>query len=1216
MLGLLVALVLLLAVLAGVLGSTSGSRWALAQVPGLQVDNFSGRLVGHWQADRLRWQQAEDRVEVQAPRMRWSPSCLLRLTLCVERLEAEQISLGFAPAQSPSDAPLKLPDLDLPLRLQLGDVRIGRLLLDGEQQLADVQLAAHWTETGLAIDSLRLQREGLALALQGRVQTWGDWPLQIGGDLALPAPEARPWDLRVSIDGELRNSLQLTVDSSGYLQGSLSGQVQPLAAELPASLRLVADGFKASDALPETLRLNQLELTAVGDMATGYRLLGRALLPGEGGTVALNLQGQADAQGAQLAGLSLSAGPEQQVNLSGALDWQEGFSAQASLDWQDFPWRRLYPDVDEPPVALRRLHAEIDYRDGDYLGHFAADLDGPSGAFSLGSPVSGDLSQVHLPDLLLQAGQGRANGNLTLGFADGIRWNTALALSELDPAYWLGELSGNLGGALRSQGSFKDQRLVLSADLDLAGQLRGQPAVLKLQAEGAGQRWTLRDLDLRLGDNRIQGQASLEQQLIGQLQLNLPRLGQLWPRLSGQMEGRLDLAGTLQAPQGQLDLQGQGLALDEQRLKALAVTARLGRDQRAQLSLKVQGLQAGDTALGDLTLGAGGDRQRQQFDLSLQGPLLSVDMGLAGQLDQGGAWRGRLERGQVLSGGQDWRLQQPASLERLASGRVTLGQQCWRAGPASLCGEAQPLFPQPSLRYRLQDFPLDSLAQWLPPDFAWQGQLNADIRLDIPEAGPSGRIELDAGRGVLRIREQQEWLDFPYDSLQIDSRLSPELIDSELRFSGAKLGDLRLQAQIDPRPANKPLTGQFSLNGLELAVARPFVPRVETLNGQLNGSGTLSGDLLAPRVEGRLTLSGGEIAGGELPMAIEALDVQALIAGDRLELSGDWRSGEQGRGELSGELSWGQALAVDLSLRGSRLPITLEPYAQLDVEPDLRLSLKDERLAISGTVEVPRGAIEIRELPPDTVKVSEDAVIVGEQTEQGGPVLAMGMDVTVVVGEERLTFQGFGLTADLAGRLHIGDNLDTRGELNLNNGRYRAYGQRLTIRRARLLFAGPIDQPFLDVEAIRRVDEVVAGLRLSGNAVQPTSEIFSEPAMSQEQALSYLVLGRPLGQGGGDDNLLGQAALALGLAGSSKITGGLATRLGIQDFQLDTNGSGASTSVVATGKLTERLSLRYGVGVFEPASTIALRYELSKRLYLEVASGLASSLDIFYKRDF
>jgi translocation and assembly module TamB len=425
-----------------------------------------------------------------------------------------------------------------------------------------------------------------------------------------------------------------------------------------------------------------------------------------------------------------------------------------------------------------------------------------------------------------------------------------------------------------------------------------------------------------------------------------------------------------------------------------------------------------------------------------------------------------------------------------------------------------------------------------------------------------------------------------------------------------------LQAQIDPRPASKPVNGEFRLSGFDLAVLRPFVPMAETLEGKLQGSGNISGQLLAPQINGQLRLDGGELSGSELPISLENLQLQALIAGEQVQLSGDWRSGDQGRGNLRGELTWAEGLSGDLVLQGQRLPVKVEPYAELEVEPDLQLQLRAQRLAVSGKVGVPRGLISVRELPPSTVKVSGDARVVGRETPEAEQGMGVAMDVDVEVGQDKLAFSGFGLTADLRGRVHIGDNLDTRGELDLVNGRYRAYGQRLTIRRARLLFTGPIDQPFLDVEAIRRVDTVVAGIRLSGSAEQPSTTVFAEPAMSQVQALSYLVLGRPLGQSTGDNNMLGQAALALGLAGSSSLTTSLATSLGIQDFQLDTEGSGVTTSVVASGNITERLSLRYGVGVFEPANTIALRYELSRRLYLEAASGLASSLDLFYRRDF
>lgn len=356
---------------------------------------------------------------------------------------------------------------------------------------------------------------------------------------------------------------------------------------------------------------------------------------------------------------------------------------------------------------------------------------------------------------------------------------------------------------------------------------------------------------------------------------------------------------------------------------------------------------------------------------------------------------------------------------------------------------------------------------------------------------------------------------------------------------------------------------------------------------------------------GQVRLGGGRLAGGELPTRIEDLTLDARIAGERVELSGTWSGGEKGQGSLGGSVAWSQGLDVDLALRGNSLPVVVEPYANLDVDPDLRVRMAEGRLALSGTVRVPRGTIKIRELPPQAVRVSSDAHLVGEQDEEAP--LQLAMDVNVEVGQERLSFSGFGLTADLAGHLKVGDNLAARGELNLKNGRYRAYGQRLDLRRARLLFAGPLDQPYLDVEAVRKIGDVTAGIRLNGRADEPTTQVFSTPAMSQEQALSYLVLGRPL-ERGSDGNALGQAALALGLSGSSSLTSDLAQKLGLKDFQIGDDG--------ATGVLTDRLSIRYGLGVLEPTSVVALRYELTRRLYLEAASGLASSLDLFYKRDF
>ncbi|RQO46733.1 translocation/assembly module TamB domain-containing protein [Pseudomonas sp. KBW05] len=1216
--GLAVVAILAVLVLAlwAVLGTQAGSRWALGRVPGLSVENFQGHLGGRWSADHLLWQQDSSRVELKAPTLDWSPACLLRMTLCVNQLDVEQVSLQFPPSTEESSGPIQLPELKLPVAIQLGDVRVGSLLFNGSEELKGLQLAAHWTAAGMQIDSVHLQRDDLVLDLAGLLQPTGDWPLSATGNLSLPyAPDGAPWTVALKVDGDLLKTLKLDADSSGYLPAKLKGELQPLADNLPAQVHITADGFKASADLPDTLQLNQLDLTAKGDLKSGYQLLGKAVLPAEKGSVDLLLQGRVDAKGAQIAGLDLTAGDKQSLKLSAQLDWQQGFSADAKIDWLDFPWHRLYPLIDEPQVTLRTFNGEISYKDGNYLGNLKADLDGPAGKFNVVTPFSGDLKQIFLPELKLTAGQGKAEGHLNVQFADGIAWDTALDLSALNPAYWVAELPGTLAGPLRSKGEFKNEQLKLTADLDLKGRLRGQTAVLAAKAEGAGEQWTLANLDIRLGDNRINGSGSLQQRLAGQIDIKLARLAQLWPQLRGQINGRLDVAGSLKAPQGKLGLKGQQLAFADNRLQSLNLDATLDSAQRAKIDLKGSGIQAGDTQVGTLTASAAGDIKNQKVQLDLAGPLVKLAMALDGNLDKGN-WRGRLASGDVQAGGQDWKLQAPAKIDYMADGKLTFSAHCWVSGPASLCGEDQRLMPEPKLRYHLKQFPIDSLAAFLPKDFAWQGKLNADLQLDLPNSGPKGVVAVDASGGTLRVKDKDQWLDFPYDTLKLETTLNPKRIDTQLNFRGGKLGELMVQAQINPLPKNKPITGNFSLVGLDLAVARPFVPMVETLSGKLNGNGRISGGLLAPLVNGNINLVGGEVSGPELPISLEGLNVQALIAGESVQLNGAWRSGKAGQGSLKGQIDWGRALAVDLSLQGAQLPVTVEPYAVLEVAPDLKISLKDDKLAIAGKVQIPRGDITVRELPPSTVKVSDDTVIIGSQTEEGKPAMAMAMDIDVVVGEDKLNFSGFGLTAKVQGHVHIGDNLDTRGELWLNDGRYRAYGQKLDVRRARLLFAGPLDQPYLDIEAIRKTDDIIAGIRLSGSAEQPTTQIFSEPAMSQEQALSYLVLGRPLTTTGEDNNMLAQAALGLGLMGSAGVTSDLAKNLGIQDFELDTQGSGTNTAVVASGKITEKLSLRYGVGVFEPASTIALRYLLSKKVYLEVASGVASSLDIFYKRDF
>ena len=160
---------------------------------------------------------------------------------------------------------------------------------------------------------------------------------------------------------------------------------------------------------------------------------------------------------------------------------------------------------------------------------------------------------------------------------------------------------------LNTSGSFNAGALQAKADIDLNGRLRGQPAQLQVQGAGSGEQWQLERLLVRLGDNRINAQGALDQRLRGQLELALPRLGQLWPGLQGQIQGQLSLAGTLQAPQGRLALSGERLAFGDPSLRRLQLDATLDARQQARIGLNLRGIRIGDTYLGRLQAEGRGD---------------------------------------------------------------------------------------------------------------------------------------------------------------------------------------------------------------------------------------------------------------------------------------------------------------------------------------------------------------------------------------------------------------------------------------------------------------------------------------------------------------------------------------------------------------------------------------------------------------------------------
>ncbi|PSF07017.1 translocation/assembly module TamB [Marinobacter halophilus] len=1221
---LLLPLVLIGLILAA-LHTETGTAWTIDQVPGLQTESGQGSLLGQWRAERLIWQGYGVGVVVEAPEVDWSPTCLFEKTLCLDTLKADRIAVTIQPSDGDDEtgSDISLPRVNLPIAVVVGDVALGPLTVNGSAIWDRFELRSRASGSSLNLEHVLFQLDDIRATATGRTDMRGDWPLDIDVDIWLPPPSGDDWHLTVNLGGSARD-LRLRGNSDGYLDAQIQGEVQPLDSRLPATIRLESSRFLAHPVLPETLTLQDWTLSLDGSLANGFRTTTRAMLPGTQGDIEASVRGLVTTE--RVTGLVLSmTGPEQQPNttrgtleVQGMASWADGLAADVNLSLERFPWYSLMPGLDSPPVSLERLQGQASYQDERYQADLEAAVAGPLGEAELSARLDGNSQAVRITQLDMTTGAGSLSGEAELDFTTELAWTAALVLDQFNPGYWAPMLEASLNGRVNSEGQLQAEGLPrMTADWDLRGQWQDQDALARGEVTSDGSDWAVANLVLAIGENRVEGEGRYGSELAGELSVLLPDPGIFVTGLAGELTAELQFGGTVQDPTADLTLNGRGLAWQELlQIETVDLQANLASGGGIDAVLAVQDIRAAEQQLEAVTLRLDGTRDDHELSVSANHSEATVLMVFAGQLADGwNAWQGALTEGaiDVPGPGQTWRLESPANLSYNENGAVSFGAHCWRWQDSSVCAGDQQLWPDTRVAYQMRQFPTAALEPLFPETFRWNAYLDADVDLSLTDSGPDGRITLDAGSGTFEFLVIDDWESLAHESLTLDARLKPDIAEFSVSLRGPELGTFTTELSVDPVAEDRTVQGSFSLQSLDLAFASAFAG-LEEVSGQVNGEGVLSGPLLRPQVNGELALTGGRFYDPGLPLPMNDVVLVLEFLGESADISGRWKSNDRSSGKLSGRLSWQQEPELELSITGNRLPVNFEPYARVEIGPDLIIAFREGELSVSGRVDVPRGNIEIKGLPESAVSISEDEVIVGVEVEE--PVIRrMLMDVTVVVGEDEVTFDAFGVTGNLQGTLRIGNNMDTRGSLQLVNGQYQAFGQELELRRARIIFVGVLTEPYLDIEAVRRVNSVVAGIRLSGPASMPETKVFSEPSMPQADALSYVILGRPP-QGRGDDGQMSQAALSLGLTQASKLTQGIGDELGIRNLTLEAEGSGDGAAVVASGYITDELSLRYGVGIFEPITTVALRYDLGRYFYLEAASGLASSLDIFYTRDF
>lgn len=460
--------------------------------------------------------------------------------------------------------------------------------------------------------------------------------------------------------------------------------------------------------------------------------------------------------------------------------------------------------------------------------------------------------------------------------------------------------------------------------------------------------------------------------------------------------------------------------------------------------------------------------------------------------------------------------------------------------------------------------------------------------------------------------------------------------DAEFRstYGGNAKAHLALASVAGASPGtispDAPLTLDVDASIASLAVFQSWIGTNAVVEGSIDAAVSARGTLRDPRWSGSVRGDSIRVDAARYGVALTDGRVRAHLGATGIAIDDVSFRGGDGRFTASGNIALpGAAKGAQTSVhwKAERFLVANRPDLRFVVDGEGSVVQENRRLTLAGSLRIDEGHVEYEPLP--TGKLVPDIVVVGAPPREAGDNafrnVPLALDVDVDLGPA-MTFAGEGLDARLAGKVKIttapDGSLRGRGTIRTVNGTYYAFGQMLTIDRGRVIFDGALDNPALDVVALRKNLPVEAGVQVSGSAKLPLVHITSNPPVPENEALAWLVTGQGLATSGRTDYAAISAASALLLSrGGKPLTAEIAQRFGLDELSVQSGGTtgtnGVASQVVVLGKrLSDRLTLGYEQGLSIASSALRLDYALSRRVTIRAEAGTVSGVSIVYRRSF
>ncbi|MGE3919868.1 MAG: translocation/assembly module TamB domain-containing protein, partial [Gammaproteobacteria bacterium] len=450
------------------------------------------------------------------------------------------------------------------------------------------------------------------------------------------------------------------------------------------------------------------------------------------------------------------------------------------------------------------------------------------------------------------------------------------------------------------------------------------------------------------------------------------------------------------------------------------------------------------------------------------------------------------------------------------------------------------------------------------------------------------------------------------------------------------------------------INGKIFLNTDDIRWIANLIPKTDDAKGLLNINLDISGHFKKPIILGHVKLTNASINVPDYNTSIK--NIMIIGQGDARGTI-DWKgSALVGNNSvyMTGKSFLNQnGYPTKLMIHGDQLTLTNSQSYKIIASPELNLSYIDHVFVLKGAVLINKALIQTNEFEGDSVTLADDIVFIDTKNQEKKSVIQFQSHLNINLGDNAF-INIEGINGQVVGKilLHYDprDMTTAKGEINIVNGQFSAYGRKLKIDKGKLLFTGgKINNPYVDLIASKVVHtstranvtlgagfltslglaqsgEVLVGVNIKGRLKNYQVKLFSQPGgFSDADILSLMLFDRTTNQvtsvKGGQALLNAASQLNLVGGGLTSVTEELQNAFDLEELGLSneslynpsTNAVMINPSFTIGKRIGHNLHVSYSIGIFDPISIIRLRYDITPNWNVQTdASVLGRGFDVFY----